>query len=161
MGRQEQYKYHIFQHAWNANLRLIDINYQINFCCLTCKETPSMIILDGIAMGTTKGLPIQPDNTDFTQSYPIISLEERIYIADSHVRHTLRNFAESGISNLEFTNILSFVQPEFARYLVYCSTLTNALRVIDQELSISSRSNSNIVKMRIDLCYSSYDNTFS
>ena len=71
-------------------------------------------------MGTTKGLPIQPDNTDLTQSYPIISLEERIYIADSHVRHTLRNFTESGISNLEFTNILilSFVQPEFARYLV-------------------------------------------
>ena len=58
MGRKEQYKYHIFRYAWNSYLRLVDINYQKIFSCHTCKETPSIIILDGIAMGTTKKLPI-------------------------------------------------------------------------------------------------------
>ena len=41
-------------------------------------------------MGTTKKLPIQRDNTDLTQIFPIVPLEERIYISDSQIRHTLQ-----------------------------------------------------------------------
>ena len=49
-------------------------------------------------MGTTKKLPIQRDNTDLTQIFPIVPLEERIYISDSQIRHTLQKFIDSGIS---------------------------------------------------------------
>ena len=57
MGKKYKFHYHIFKHAWNAYLRMADINYQLLFTCPMCKDKPDVIILNGIAMGTTKAIP--------------------------------------------------------------------------------------------------------
>ena len=94
------------QHAWNSYLRLIYIDYTENLCCRMCKECAPIIILDGIAMGTTRLLPTVKDNTDTSQEYHIIPLVERIYIDDLKSRNSQHKFIKSGISPLEFTNVL-------------------------------------------------------
>ena len=129
MGAQQQYRYHIVQHAWNSYLRLVDIDYSDNFCCSICKENP-LIILDGIAMGTTKRLPVKLENIDASRIYSKIPLKERIYIANSKIREILLKFTDSGIDNDEFTNILSSIQPEFAQYIIFCSESHGTLRII-------------------------------
>ena len=48
---------YIFQQAWNCYLRMVDIDYELSFTCPICKDRPSIVVLDGIAMGTTKQLP--------------------------------------------------------------------------------------------------------
>ena len=134
MGKQQQqYKYHVMQHAWNSYLRLIDIDYTENFCCRTCKECPPINILDGIAMGTTRLLPTIKDNTDTSQEYHIIPLVESIYIADLNSRNSLQDFIKSGISALEFINVLKSVQPEFAKYVIYCSEEIGTIRKVSQD----------------------------
>ena len=40
------------------------IDYADIFSCPSCKDQPSVIILDGIAMGITKQLPDAPNNID-------------------------------------------------------------------------------------------------
>ena len=54
MGRKFTFHYHILKHAWNAFLRMADINYQSLFSCPKCKDKPDVIILDGIAMAQRK-----------------------------------------------------------------------------------------------------------
>ena len=49
-------------------------------------------------MEITKRLPFQRYNTDLTLIFPIVRLEERIYISDSQIRQTLQKFIDSGIS---------------------------------------------------------------
>ena len=67
MGRKGIFKYHTVQHAWNAYLRMVDINYSSHYTCPQCKHKPDTIILDGIAMGTTKELPSVVPNVDHDQ----------------------------------------------------------------------------------------------
>ena len=64
MGREVEYQIHIIQKAWNCYLRLVDIDYDIQFTCPICKVPPSIIILDGISMVTTKQLPDRPSHID-------------------------------------------------------------------------------------------------
>ena len=124
------------QHAWNSYLRLIYIDYTENLCCRMCKECAPIIILDGIAMGTTRLLPTVKDNTDTSQEYHIIPLVERIYIPDLKSRNSQYKFIKSGISPLEYTNVLKSVQPEFAKFVIYCSEEIGTIRKVSQKYPI-------------------------
>ena len=57
MGRENKYYYHILQHAWNAYLRMVNIDYTANFTCPVCKNSPDVNILDGVTVGTSKEVP--------------------------------------------------------------------------------------------------------
>ena len=106
------------QRAWKSYLRLVNIDYANNFYCVKCKESPQILILDGIAMGTTKILPQKDDNIDESQQYPIIQLAERVYVADVETRKQLLRIVESGLSTSDFERIIETVKPEFADYIV-------------------------------------------
>ena len=109
------------QRAWKSYLRLVNIDYANKFYCVKCKESPQILILDGIAMGTTKVLPQKDDNIDESQQYPLIQLAERVYVADVETRKQLLRFVESGLSTSDFDRIIETVRPEFADYIVNCS----------------------------------------
>ena len=51
-----------------------------------------MIILDGIAMGTTRQVPVITTNVDVEQIYPTIPLTERIFVGDSKLRDSIQNW---------------------------------------------------------------------
>ena len=124
------------QHAWKSYLRLVDIDYANNFCCIKCKESPSIIILDGIAMGTTKLLPPKDDNIDESQQYPLIPIAERVYVADVKTRKLLLRFIESGLSSVDFANALESVKPEFAKYIVYCSEQHGVIKKVHRSFPL-------------------------
>ena len=77
MGRKLRLQYHVLKHAWNAYLRMAEVNYQTQFSCPVCKDKPDVIIMDGIAMGTTKPTPEIHPQVDETQYYPMVPFSER------------------------------------------------------------------------------------
>ena len=90
MGRKATFKYHIVQHAWNVYLRKVDIDYTSQYICPKCKQEPEVIILDGIAMGTTKAIPDVSATVDRDQLYPMIPFSDRVYIPNTIIRRNLK-----------------------------------------------------------------------
>ena len=94
-----------------------------------------MIILDGIAMGTTRQVPVITTNVDVEQIYPTIPLTERIFVGDSKLRDRLKQYTKLGLLNYTFDCLLCDLQiPEFARYLDVTSKVHGALKIVDPEL---------------------------
>ena len=131
MGRKLNYQYHIIQQAWNCYGRLVEINYEENFSCSICKNQPSIIILDGIAMGTTRQLPDISNNVDTEQIFPILSLAERLFVGESQLRDKLKHYTKFGLIHSKFDCLLSDLQmPEFASYLSVTSKVHRALKIL-------------------------------
>ena len=57
IGNRDYYKYHIMKHGWNAYLRMIDLDYISSFTCPICKDSPEVVVFDGITLGTLKHVP--------------------------------------------------------------------------------------------------------
>ena len=82
MGRKFRFYYHILKHAWNAYLRMVEVNYRSDFSCPKCRNNPDLIILDGIAMGTTKAIPEIYLEVHETQRYSMVPFTERSYTVE-------------------------------------------------------------------------------
>ncbi|KAI6648217.1 hypothetical protein LOD99_12026 [Oopsacas minuta] len=54
MGRTHFPKKHMMYLAWNAYLRLVDIDFNQNFSCPICQTSPDTIILGGVTLGTIR-----------------------------------------------------------------------------------------------------------
>ena len=135
MGRELKYKYHVFQQAWNCYLKLVDIDYEAIFTCPVCKDTPAIIYLDGIAMGTTRQLPDLPSRVDEGQTFPIIPLGERLFIANVTLRKMLNQYSEVGLDLSSFESMLINLQiSEFKSFLRFSSQPLDSLRVVDPKL---------------------------
>ena len=78
----EKSRYHIFRYAWNSYLN-VDINYQKIFSCHTCKETPSIIILDGIQWELPKSYPFK-EITQISLKFFLLYLWKRESIFQTH-----------------------------------------------------------------------------
>ena len=134
MGNVLNYQYHICQQAWNCYLRLVDIDYIKVFACPTCKNRTIIVIFDGIAKGTTKGVPKRLNNFDEQQKLSIIPVAERILIVRDDIRKMLVQYAAMGMANPSFDEILENVEiPEFKNYLNHTSHICGTLTIVDPE----------------------------
>ena len=96
MGKQIRFLYHIVQHGWNAYLRMISIDYSKTFACPKCQDSPDVIIMDGIMMGTVRKLSqylIQYDEGQIYQPIPLI-----VFISSTDSRKQLIEYCITGLS---------------------------------------------------------------
>ena len=119
MGRKFTFQYHILKHAWNAYIRMADIKYQSIFSCPICKEKPDVIILDGIAMGTTKTIPEYHHQFDETQVHSLVPFPERSFLYKSDLKRKLQKLCEIGLVETIFKSVIKSIPNEFANYIVY------------------------------------------
>ena len=137
MGRvvsEVLYYYHVFQQAWNCYLWLVSIDYGSTFACSICIDQPSIIILDGIAMGTTKQIPETPNFIDEQQKLPINPLANRVFTDNAEARKMLGQYIDSGLIDTNFDMMLANLNiPEFASYLRFTSQTSDSLRLVDPE----------------------------
>ena len=118
LGRSAEYRYHILRHGWNAYLRLVGIDYHSNFTCPSCKDTPDVIILDGVAMGTSRDIPETLFKVDKTQHYPLVKFSERTFISDSALRKELFEYCKVGLSESKYNKMVKSISiPEFSEYI--------------------------------------------
>ena len=124
MGRKFTFHYHILQHAWNAFLRMADvINYQSLFSCPKRKDKPDVIILDIIAMGTTKTIPDVYHQVDETQRYPLVALSERTFLSHSDIKRKLQKLCKVGLHEIIFKSVMKSIPKEFSDYIVYTTII--------------------------------------
>ena len=99
MGRTILLKYHTMYLAWNAYLRLIDVNYNLSFSCPHCATTPETVIFDGVTLGTLKDLPkdTPPTENHVTMHIPI---QDRVLISSPRVRTSLKQYTKDGLSTI-------------------------------------------------------------
>ena len=117
--------YKIFSRAFNAAIRLLDIDYKSLFYCKECDETgdgPDTVIIDGKMMGSRKDLMPNFDRgvneiKNLTE-VPEIPVKERVYLYDKKARDALTKytgFHKSKLGKLkdltdqEFTDIVATI----------------------------------------------------
>ena len=111
MGSSSRLRYNTVYVAWNAFLRLMEINYPQCFSCPICKDSPDTIILDGVTLGTIRELPRESSfaETNISQYVPI---SRRIWVSNPRVRKSLRTYAKDGLSLEEYNILLANLEPE-------------------------------------------------
>ena len=123
LGSKQNYKYHIFQHGWNAYLRMIDFDFTYILTCPTCKDSPEVIILDGITMGTSKEIPDSSPEFDENQFYSPIALRDRLFISESKLRKELHEYCLNGLNVERYKETTASLRIEFAEYIKYGSLM--------------------------------------
>ena len=117
MGRKSTFKYHIIHHAWNAYLRLVDLDYPSLYTCPQCKLQPKVVILDGIAMGTMKSLPEVTEPVDYDQNYSLIEMSDRVFIHDTNLREKISNYSLQCLAEDNFNQLMDIDENrEFCDY---------------------------------------------
>ena len=127
MGRKLRLQYHIFTHAWNAYLRMAEVNYKAQFACPLCKDKPDVIIMDGIAMGTTKPIPELRPQVDETQQYSLVPFSERSFIPKPEIRNKLQKLCEIGLVDSTFNKVIESIQKEFADYILHTTNVEDRI----------------------------------
>ena len=124
-------KYHILYLAWNAYLRLIDIDYKRNLSCPICDTNPETVIFDGVTLGTIRGIP-NDNQPKETIVIPHIPIEKRIWISNPRLRRTLKQYTKDGLSPQEFNIFVEDLDPgAFQEYISNSyATCTNANTII-------------------------------
>ena len=113
---------------------MVDIDYSSHYTCLQCKHEPEVIILDGIAMGTMKALPVVGPNIDQNKIYPLIPFLDRVFIPDSTVRSKLFDYCLQGLTGDTSEELLdSLNNQEFANYILFSSYRSQDWVTINQE----------------------------
>ena len=97
--------YHVFHQAWNAYLRLININYRWSFTCPKCKDRPD-VIFDGITLCTVKVIPPFSIQIDEDQHMFPISQEFRVFIPSIANRRALLQYLQHGLPITALQNLL-------------------------------------------------------
>ena len=123
MGRKLTFHYYILKHAWNSHLRMADMDYQSLFSCPICKNKPDVIILDGIAMGTTKKIPDYHHQFDETQIQSLVPFSERYFLCKSDLKRKLQKLCEIGLAETVFKSVIKSIPDEFANYIVYTASV--------------------------------------
>ena len=111
MGSSILLKYHTISVAWNAFLRLMEINYPQCFSCPICRDTPDTVIIDGVTLGTVKELPPESLPTDNTISQ-YVPISRRVWVSNPRVRKLLQNYVKDGLSPQEFNLLYANLEPK-------------------------------------------------
>ena len=111
MGSSILLKYHTIYVAWNAFLRLMEINYPQCFSCPICRDTPDTVIIDGVTLGTVKELPPESLPTDNTISQ-YVPISRRVWVSNPRVRKLLQNYVKDGLSPQEFNLLYANLEPK-------------------------------------------------
>ena len=112
------------QHGWNAYLRMVDIDYQVNFTCPTCKTNPDVVILDGVTLGTLKHIPEIAHQVDNQQKYSIIPFSDRTLIPNSETRKKLKEYSSIGLNQSSFNEMITSIYlKELVDYLLFSCTV--------------------------------------
>ena len=98
LGRPGKIHYHVFHQAWNAYLRLVDINYKESFTCSKCKDSPDIVIFYGITLGTVKDIPPFSIQIDEDQQILPTSQETRLFIPSITKRKAIIQYLQHGLS---------------------------------------------------------------
>ena len=112
MGRENRYSYHILQHAWNAYLRMVNIDYTSVFTCTVCKDNPDVVILDGITLGTSRDIPQAHFDYDENLQFLPIPLSQRVFVTNKLVRKKLNEYTLNGLFSDRFTELLDLLTNE-------------------------------------------------
>ena len=127
MGRKLRLQYHILTHAWNAYLRMVEVNYKTQFSCPLCKDRPEVIIIDGIAMGTTKPIPELHPQVDETQHYSLVPFSERSFIPKREIRNKLHKLCEIGLVDSTFNKVIESIPKELADYIMHTTNVEDRI----------------------------------
>ena len=110
LGRHGKIHYHIFHHAWNAYLRLINIDYQKSFTCPICKDCPDVVVFDGVTLGTIKEVPPFSMQLDKNQLIPPVPQVLRIFIPSKAKRQEILGYLENGLPILAFPDFVQSLE---------------------------------------------------
>ena len=132
MKRELKYQYHIIQHAWNAYLRMVHIDYTDSCICPKCLDNPDVIIMDGITMGTCKELPEEHFQFDEDQQYSQIPQNARLFIATIKLRKQVQTYSVKGLGIDIFNEMQESLMEEFSEYIRYSCIFTE----IDVKISL-------------------------
>ena len=133
MGRELKYSYHILQHGWNSYLRMLNVDYKLNFTCPICKDNPETLILDGITMGTIRELP-NKSNYDFDehQKYNLVPMSKRVYISNLNSRKSLKIYYLDGVIEDTFKELMNSMEyKEFVDFVSHSNLLSGDICSVD------------------------------
>ena len=109
---------------------MVDVNYRSDFCCPKCGNIPDVIILNGIAMGTTKAIPEFNPEVDEMQRYSMVPIAERSFISNPEIRRNLKKPCIVGLTELLFNKVIKSTPKEFAEYIVYTTRISKGKVVV-------------------------------
>ena len=111
MGRNCKICYHVFHHAWNPYLRLVNINYTISFTCSICKDNPDVVVFDGVTLGTIKNIPPAIIHIDTDQKLKCVPQSARLFIPSHVQRKRLTEYLQNGLSITAFRELVNNIVP--------------------------------------------------